>query len=342
MPKKALITGITGQDAAYLAKLLLEKGYEVYGGYRRSANLDFWRLRELGIESHVKIVLFDLLEFTNILEVIKEIQPDEVYNLAAQSFVAASFKQPIMTAEIDAMGVLRTLEALKTLKPDAKFYQASTSEMFGKAQSVPQNEKTPFHPRSPYAVAKVMAHWATVNYRESYNMFTCSGLLFNHESPLRGLEFVTRKISYGVARIKYGLQDKIVLGNLSAKRDWGYAPEYVEAMWLMLQQSEPDDYVIATGENHSIREFVELAFKVANIDIEWEGQGIEEKGIDKNSGKVLVEVSPEFFRPAEVDFLIGDYSKAKEKLKWEPKTTFSQLVEIMVEADMKRVKESQG
>ena len=214
--------------------------------------------------------------------------------------------------------------------------------MFGKVQSVPQNEKTPFHPRSPYAVAKVMAHWATVNYRESYNMFTCSGLLFNHESPLRGLEFVTRKISYGVARIKHGLQEKIVLGNLSSKRDWGYAPEYVEAMWLMLQQSEPDDYVIATGETHSIREFVELAFKVANIDIEWEGQGIEEKGIDKNSGKVLVEVSPEFFRPAEVDFLIGDYSKAKEKLKWEPKTTFSQLVEIMVEADMKRVKESQG
>ncbi len=337
MSKKALITGITGQDAAYLAKLLLERGYEVYGGYRRSAHLDFWRLRELGIERDVKIVLFDLLEFTNIFSVIKEIQPDEVYNLAAQSFVAASFKQPIMTAEIDAIGVLRILEALRTLKPEAKFYQASTSEMFGKAQAIPQDEKTPFYPRSPYAVSKLMAHWATVNYREAYNMFTCSGILFNHESPLRGVEFVTRKITYGVARIKYGLQDKITLGNLSSKRDWGYAPEYVEAMWLMLQQDKPDDYVIATGETHSVREFVELAFKAVDIDIEWEGEGLNEKGIDKKTGKVLVEVSPKFFRPAEVDLLIGDYSKAKEKLGWKPKTTFPELVQIMVEADVKRV-----
>jgi len=337
MSKKALITGITGQDAAYLAKLLLERGYEVYGGYRRSAHLDFWRLRELGIERDVKIVLFDLLEFTNIFSVIKEIQPDEVYNLAAQSFVAASFKQPIMTAEIDAIGALRILEALRTLKPEAKFYQASTSEMFGKAQAIPQDEKTPFYPRSPYAVSKLMAHWATVNYREAYNMFTCSGILFNHESPLRGLEFVTRKITSGVARIKYGLQDKITLGNLSSKRDWGYAPEYVEAMWLMLQQDKPDDYVIATGETHSVREFVELAFKAVDIDIEWKGEGLNEKGIDKKTGKVLVEVSPKFFRPAEVDLLIGDYSKAKEKLGWKPKTTFPQLVQIMVEADVKRV-----
>jgi len=337
MAKKALITGITGQDAAYLAKLLLEKGYEVYGGHRRSANLDLWRLRELGIEKDVKIVLFDLLEFTNIFRTIKEIQPDEVYNLAAQSFVAASFEQPITTAEIDAIGVLRILEALRSLKPDAKFYQASTSEMFGKAQSIPQNEKTPFYPRSPYAIAKLMAHWATVNYREAYNMFTCSGILFNHESPLRGLEFVTRKITYGVARIKYRLQDKIVLGNLSSKRDWGYAPEYVEAMWLMLQQDKPDDYVIATNETHSVREFVEVAFKVVNIDIEWQGEGINEKGIDKKTGKVLVEVSPEFFRPAEVNLLIGDYSKARQKLGWEPKTKFPELVQIMVEADLKRI-----
>lgn len=337
MSKKALITGITGQDGSYLAKLLLEKGYEVYGGYRRSSNLNLWRLQELGIEKEIKLVLFDLLEFTNILRTIREIQPDEVYNLAAQSFVAASFDQPILTAEIDAIGVLRILEALRTLNPEAKFYQASTSEMFGKVQFIPQNERTPFYPRSPYAVSKVMGHWITVNYREAYNMFACSGILFNHESPLRGLEFVTRKITYGIARIKYGLQDKIVLGNLSSKRDWGYAPEYVRAMWLMLQQDKPDDYVIASGETHSVREFVEQAFKVINIDIEWHGEGINEKGIDKKTGKVRVEVSPKFFRPAEVNLLIGDYSKAKEKLGWEPKIKFPELIQIMVEADLKRI-----
>ncbi len=337
MTKRALITGITGQDAAYLAKLLLEKGYEVYGGYRRSANLDFWRLKELGIEQDVKIVLFDLLEFTNIFNTIKTIQPNEIYNLAAQSFVAASFKQPIVTAEIDAMGVLRILEAIRTLNPNIKFYQASTSEMFGKVQAIPQNETTPFYPRSPYAVSKLMAHWMCVNYREAYNMFNCSGILFNHESPLRGLEFVTRKITYGVARIKYGIQDKIVLGNLSSRRDWGYAPEYVEAMWLMLQQDTPDDYVVATNETHSVREFVEAAFKTINIELAWEGEGVNEKGIDKSTGNVLVEVSPEFFRPSEVDLLIGDYSKAKKKLGWSPKTSFEKLVSIMVEADIERI-----
>ena len=337
MTKRALITGITGQDAAYLAKLLLEKGYEVYGGYRRSANLDFWRLKELGIEQDVKIVLFDLLEFTNIFNTIKTIQPNEIYNLAAQSFVAASFKQPIVTAEIDAMGVLRILEAIRTLNPNIKFYQASTSEMFGKVQAIPQNETTPFYPRSPYAVSKLMAHWMCVNYREAYNMFNCSGILFNHESPLRGLEFVTRKITYGVARIKYGIQNKIVLGNLSSRRDWGYAPEYVEAMWLMLQQDTPDDYVVATNETHSVREFVEAAFKTINIELAWEGEGVNEKGIDKSTGNVLVEVSPEFFRPSEVDLLIGDYSKAKKKLGWSPKTSFEKLVSIMVEADIERI-----
>ena len=334
MSKRALITGIRGQDGAYLAQLLLEKGYEVYGADRRSGDSSFWRLKELGIEKYVKIIYMDLLELTNIMRVIETIKPDEVYNLAAQSFVAASFEQPLLTAEINAMGVLRLLEALRTIKPDTKFYQASTSEMFGKAQEIPQTEKTPFYPRSPYGVAKLFGHWITVNYRESYNS---SGILFNHESPLRGLEFVTRKITYGVAKIKYGLQDKIVLGNLDAKRDWGYAKEYVEGMWLMLQQEEPDDYILATGESHSVKEFVETAFKIAGYEILWEGEGMSTKGIDKKTGKVLVEVSPEFYRPAEVDILLGNPEKAKKKLGWEPKTKFEELVKIMVEWDIKRI-----
>lgn len=335
--KKALITGIRGQDGAYLAKFLLEKGYEVYGADRRSGDTNFWRLKELGIEKEVKIVYMDLLELTNIMRIIEKVQPDEVYNLAAQSFVQASFEQPILTAEVDAMGVLRLLEAIRQIKPDTKFYQASTSEMFGKVQEIPQTEKTPFYPRSPYGVAKLFGHWITVNYRESFNIFACSGILFNHESPLRGLEFVTRKITYTLARIKYGLQDKLILGNLEAKRDWGYAPEYVEAMWLMLQQPEPDDYVIATGETHTVREFVEKAAQVAGFDIEWEGEGINTKGIDRKSGKIIVEVLPEFYRPAEVDILIGNPQKAKEKLGWEPKTKFEDLVRIMIEADLRRV-----
>lgn len=337
MTKVALITGIRGQDGAYLAKFLLEKGYVVYGADRRSGDASFWRLRELGIEKDVKIVYMDLLELTNIMRVIEKVKPDEVYNLAAQSFVQVSFEQPILTAEVDALGVLRLLEALRQIKPDTKFYQASTSEMFGKAKEIPQNEETPFYPRSPYGVAKLFGHWITVNYRESYNMFACSGILFNHESPLRGLEFVTRKITYSLARIKYGLQEKLVLGNLEAKRDWGYAPEYVEAMWLMLQQKEPDDYVIGTGETHSVKEFVEKAAEIAGFKIEWEGDGINTKGVDKKSGRVIVEVSPEFYRPAEVDILVADPSKAKEKLGWQPRTSFEELVRIMMEADLNRV-----
>lgn len=337
--KKAIITGIRGQDGAYLAKLLLEKGYEVFGADRRSGDSSFWRLKELGIESDVKIIYMDLLELTNIMRVIGKIYPDEIYNLAAQSFVQASFEQPLLTSDIDAMGVLRLLEALRLLKSDVRFYQASTSEMFGKVQEIPQSEKTPFYPRSPYGVAKLFSHWMTINYRESYKMYACSGILFNHESPLRGLEFVTRKITYGIAKIKSGVQDKIVLGNLDSKRDWGYALEYVEAMRLMLQQQEPDDYVIATGETHTVREFVEIAFQCAGLDIIWEGKGVEEKGIDKDIGKVLVEISPDFFRPAEVDILIGDPSKAKGKLGWQPKTKFNELIRLMVEADIKRAED---
>jgi len=335
--RRALITGIRGQDGAYLAKFLLEKGYEVYGADRRSGDSSNWRLRELGIENDVKIVYLDLLELTNVMRVIDKVKPDEIYNLAAQSFVKASFEQPILTSEVNAIGVLRLLEAVRTLKPDVKFYQASTSEMFGKVQQIPQNEKTPFYPRSPYGVAKLFGHWITVNYRESYNIFACSGILFNHESPLRGLEFVTRKITYSLARIKYGLQDKLILGNLEAKRDWGYAPEYVEGMWLMLQQKEPDDYVLATGETHTVKEFVEEAAAVAGFHLEWTGEGVNTKGIDKNTGKVIVEVSPEFYRPAEVDVLVGDPKKAKEKMGWSPKIKFKELVRIMMESDLRRV-----
>jgi len=336
--KKALITGIRGQDGAYLAKLLLEKGYKVYGADRRSGDSGNWRLKELGIDQDVEIVYMDLLELTNIRHVIQHIMPDEVYNLAAQSFVGVSFEQPILTADIDAIGVLRLLEALRDIKPDVKFYQASTSEMFGKVREVPQSETTPFHPRSPYAVSKVFAHYISVNYREAYGMFTACGILFNHESELRGLEFVTRKTTNAVARIKYGLQDKLVLGNLDSKRDWGYAPEYVEGMWLMLQQPNPDDYVLATGQTHTIREFVEKAFEIAGFNIEWFGEGSNAKGIDHRTGKVLVEVSKEFYRPSEVELLIGNPQKAKEKLGWHSRTSFDKLVQIMMESDLMRVK----
>jgi GDPmannose 4,6-dehydratase len=339
MPKVALITGIRGQDGAYLAKLLLEKGYEVYGADRRSGEGGFWRLKELGIEKDVNVVYMDLLEFTNILRTIEKIKPDEIYNLAAQSFVAASFEQPILTSDINSLGTLRLLEVIRTVKPDTKFYQASTSEMFGKVKTLPLNEESYFYPRSPYAVSKLFAHWITVNYREAYNIFACSGILFNHESPLRGTEFITRKVSLAVARIKYGKQDKLVVGNLDAKRDWGYAPEYVYGMYLMLQNDKPDDFVLATGEAHSVREFIEEAFKVAGFEIYWEGKGLEEKGRDAKTGKILVEVSPEFYRPAEVDVLVGDYSKAKKILGWEPKTTFKELVRIMVEEDLRRVRD---
>lgn len=335
--KTALITGIRGQDGAYLARLLLEKGYRVYGADRRSGDSSYWRLKELGIENDVEIIYMDLLEYTNIIDTIKKIKPDEVFNLSAQSFVKVSFEQPLLTAEVDAMGVLRLLEAVRHFSPDSRFYQASTSEMFGKVQEIPQTEKTPFYPRSPYGVSKLFAHWITVNYRESYGMFACSGILFNHESPLRGLEFVTRKITHSVARIKYRLQDKLILSNLDSRRDWGYAPEYVEAMWLMLQQAEPDDYVVATGETHSVREFVENAFAVAGIEIEWEGEGVGERGIDRSNGRVVVEISEQYFRPAEVELLMGDPSKAKQTLRWHPKTTFKELVRLMTEADLRRV-----
>jgi len=337
--KRALITGIRGQDGAYLSKLLIEKGYEVYGVDRRSGDSSFWRLKEMGVEKDVKILYMDLLELTNVMRTIEKTKPDEVYNLAAQSFVQVSFEQPLLTSDIDAMGVLRLLESIRSIKPDTRFYQASTSEMFGLVQEIPQKETTPFYPRSPYAVAKLFSHWMTVNYRESYNMFACSGILFNHESPLRGLEFVTRKITYGIAKIKKGQQDKIILGNLDSKRDWGYAKEFVEGMWLMLQQKTPDDFVLATGETHTVREFIEAAFKAAGYDIAWTGEGVNTKGTDRRSGKTMVELSPDFYRPAEVDILIGNPQKAREKLGWKPVTKFEALVAMMVEADIKRVEE---
>jgi GDPmannose 4,6-dehydratase len=316
----ALITGITGQDGAYLATLLLSKGYRVVGAFRRASTLNTARLDALGIAQELELVPFDLTDHGNMRRVIEDVSPEEVYNLAAQSFVGVSFEQPVTTGEITGVGVVRLLEAIREVNPSIHFYQASTSEMFGKAREVPQNEETPFHPRSPYAAAKLYAHWSTVNYREAYGMHASSGILFNHESPLRGVEFVTRKITTGAARIKYGLQDQLKLGNLDAKRDWGYAKEYVEAMWLMLKQPESDDYVIATGESHSVREFVEAAFEAAGLDA-WER---------------YVATDPAFMRPAEVNFLRGDPSKAREKLGWSPKTTFEELVSLMVEADLRR------
>ncbi len=320
MPKTALITGITGQDGAYLARLLLSKGYQVYGAFRRSSVLNLERLDYLGIRERVELVPLDLLDLSGIVRVLDRVKPDEVYNLAAQSFVAVSFEQPVVTGDITGLGAVRMLEGIRLVNPKIRFYQASSSEMFGKVQAVPQNEKTPFYPRSPYAAAKLYAHWMTVNYREAYGIFACSGILFNHESPLRGLEFVTRKITHAVARIKAGLERELRLGNLEARRDWGYAPEYVEAMWLMLQQDEPGDYVIATGETHSVREFAEAAFAAVNLD--W---------------REYVKTDPAFYRPTEVDLLVGDASKAKEKLGWRPKVTFQELVGIMVEADLERV-----
>ncbi len=341
--KKALITGIRGQDGAYLAELLVKKGYKVYGADRRSGDSSLWRLKELGIHNKIQYIYMDLLEFSNVIDVIKKIKPDEVYNLGAQSFVQASFDQPIFTAEVDAIGPLRILEAIRLLSPKTKFYQASTSEMFGKAQEIPQTEKTPFYPRSPYGVAKLYAHWITVNYRESYNLFACSGILFNHESPFRGIEFITRKLTDSVARIKYGLQDKIVVGNLDSKRDWGYAKEYVEGMWLILQQKKADDYVLATNETHTIRELIEYSFKHIGINIIWKGKGLSEKGFDSKTGKILVEVSEKFYRPAEVDLLIGNPAKAKKILGWQPKAKFKELVDMMIESDLKRVyREVQG
>ena len=335
--KKALITGITGQDGAYLSKLLLEKGYEVHGAFRRTSDLQLGRHKFLGIEDKIKFTPLELLEYSNLHRTIEKIQPDEIYNLAAQSFVALSFEQPVFTSDVTGLGVVRLLEAIRSVNPKIRFYQASSSEMFGKVQTTPQTEQTPFYPRSPYSVAKLMGHWMTVNYRESYDMHASSGILFNHESPLRGLEFVTRKITRAVASIKLGLQETVRLGNLEAKRDWGYAAEYVEAMWLMLQQDKPDDYVIATGKTYSVKDFVESAFAEIGVKIKWSGSGVDERGVDSSTGKVRVEVDPEFFRPAEVDLLIGDCSKAKEKLGWEPKVDLKELVGMMVRHDMEEL-----
>jgi len=337
MAGRALITGITGQDGSYLAEFLLEKGYEVFGLKRRTSTVTFERIKH--IQDRINLVSGDMHDQSSLLGVVKEVEPDEVYNLAAQSFVPASWDQPLLTGEVTGLGVTRILEAIRKVNPKIRFYQASSSEMFGKVQEVPQTEETPFYPRSPYGVAKVYGHWITVNYRESYDMFCCSGILFNHESPRRGLEFVTRKITDGVARIKLGLATELSLGNLESKRDWGYASDYVRAMWLMLQQDVPDDYVIATGETHSVREFVELAFKKASIDIAWEGKGVDEKGVDSKTGNVVVKVEPGFFRPAEVHQLVGDASKAQKELGWKPEVSFEELIEMMGEADLKQLKE---
>jgi GDPmannose 4,6-dehydratase len=337
MNKKAIITGIAGQDGAFLAQLLLSKGYTVIGADRRRVDTLNWRLKDLGIIDEIKFVYFDLLEESNINKLIKDEKPDEFYNLAAQSFVKASFDLPLLTSDVDAMGVLRILDAIKNYSPETKFYQASTSEMFGKVQSIPQTETTPFYPRSPYGVAKLFAHWMTINYRESYGLFACSGILFNHESEYRGSEFVTQKIIESAVKIKYGSNEPIFLGNLDSKRDWGYAKDYVEGMYLMLQQDSPSDYILATNKTYSVRDFVVLSFNKLGINIKWKGEGINEEGYDEN-GNVLVKISEQFYRPAEVDLLIGDYAKANKNLGWSPATDLDKLVEIMINHAIKRYK----
>ena len=338
--KRAIITGITGQDAAYLAELLLDKDYQVYGTYRRTSSTNFWRIEELGVDQHPNLTLleYDLIDLSSAFRIINEVKPDEIYNLAAQSFVGVSFTQPIATANITGVGALNILEAIRTIDPTIKFYQASTSEMFGKVKEIPQSEETPFHPRSPYGVAKVFAHWATLTYQESYNLFASSGILFNHESPLRGKEFVTRKITDSVAKISLGLLDVIELGNLNAKRDWGYAKDYVEGMYRILQAVKPDVFVLATGRTETVRDFVEMAFKAVKIQLKWEGEDENEVGINIESGLVLVKINPKFYRPAEVELLIGDPTKAKNILDWESKTTLEELCEMMVKSDIERNK----
>jgi GDPmannose 4,6-dehydratase len=339
--KTALITGVTGQDGAYLSELLLKKGYEVHGIKRRSSNFNTQRVDHLYQDPHVdnkKFILHygDLTDTSNIIRIIQQVQPDEIYNLGAQSHVQVSFEAPEYTADDDGIGTLRLLEAIRILRLEKKvrFYQASTSELFGKVKEIPQKETTPFYPRSPYACAKLYAYWITVNYRESYGMYACNGILFNHESPIRGETFVTRKVTMAAARIKLGLQEKLYMGNLDSKRDWGYAGDYVELMWLMLQQEEPEDYVIATGITTSVRDFVSMAFKEAGISIVWEGSGINEKAVDSSTGKILVEIDPRYFRPAEVDLLIGDPTKARTKLGWKPKVNLPELINMMVKNDI--------
>ena len=340
--KTAFITGVTGQDGAYLAEFLLEKGYHVHGLKRRASSFNTDRIDHLYQDPHEKNVKFtlhygDLTDSTNLIRIIQDIQPDEIYNLAAQSHVAVSFETPEYTANSDALGTLRILEAIRILglEKKTKFYQASTSELFGKVQEVPQTEKTPFYPRSPYAVAKLYSYWIAVNYREAYGMYTCNGILFNHESPVRGETFVTRKITRALSRIKLGLQDTVFLGNMSAKRDWGHAKDYVKMQWLMLQQEKPEDFVIATGVQHSVREFVEIAAAELGMQIEWQGEGLDEVGVDVNSGNTIVRVDPRYFRPTEVETLLGDPSNAKEKLGWVPEISFEQLVKEMVMEDLK-------
>lgn len=360
--KKALITGVTGQDGAYLAEFMLGKGYEVHGIKRRSSSLNTGRVDHLYQDPHEKNVRFfmhygDLTDATNLIRIVQEVQPDEIYNLAAQSHVMVSFETAEYTANADALGTLRLLEAIRILDmtDHVRFYQASTSELFGKVQSVPQNEKTPFYPRSPYGVAKLYGYWICVNYREAYNMFACNGILFNHESPIRGETFVSRKITRAVARIKLGLQKKLYLGNLDAKRDWGHAKDFVRAMWLMLQQKKPDDYVVATGESHSVREFVELAFREIGVEIRWKGRGVKEVGIISRirgqrsevskralrAGDVVVEIDPRYFRPTEVDELLGDASKARKVLGWEPRISFEEMISTMVKADLEEASRDQ-
>ena len=339
MKKRALITGITGQDGAYLAQLLLDKEYTVYGTYRRTASTNFWRLEDLGIRKHpnLHLVEYDLTDLGSSIRLLQNAEVTEVYNLAAQSFVAVSFDQPMTTAQITGLGPLNLLEAIRIVNPKVRFYQASTSEMFGKVQAIPQTEETPFYPRSPSGVAKLYAHWMTINYRESYDIFGTSGILFNHESPLRGLEFVTRKITDAVARIKLGKQDYVELGNLDAKRDWGYAKDYVEGMWRMLQVDTPDTYVLATNRTETVRDFVRMAFKGAGIQVEFKGQAENETAVDVATGRTVMRINPKFYRPAEVELLIGSPEKAKRDLGWEPKTTLEELCQVMVEADLRRV-----
>jgi GDPmannose 4,6-dehydratase len=338
MKKIALVTGISGQDGAYLAQLLLDKGYIVYGTYRRTSSVNFWRMEELGVTNHpdLHLVEYDLTDLGTNIALVQKIQPDEIYNLAAQSFVGVSFEQPSTTAQITGVGALHLLEAIRLINRKIKFYQASTSEMFGKVQAIPQAEDTPFYPRSPYGVAKLYAHWMTVNYRESYDIFGCSGILFNHESPLRGREFVTRKITDSVAKIKLGKLDCLELGNIDAKRDWGFAKDYVEGMWRMLQVDEPDTYVLATNRTETVRDFVTMAFKGAGIAVEFKGTAEQETAIDAATGKTVMRINPKFYRPAEVDLLIGNPAKAKAKLGWEPKATLEELCSMMVEADLRR------
>ena len=336
--KTAIITGITGQDGAYLTKLLLGKGYTVYGTYRRTSSVNFWRLDELGVSNHpqLKLVEYDLTDLSASIRLLQTTGATEVYNLAAQSFVGVSFDQPVTTAEITGLGPVNLLEAIRIVNPAVRFYQASTSEMFGKVQAIPQIEDTPFYPRSPYGVAKLYAHWMTINYRESYNIFGASGILFNHESPLRGREFVTRKITDSMAKISLGQLDVLELGNMDAKRDWGFADEYVEGMWRMLQADKPDTYVLATNRTETVRDFVTMAALAAGFDLQWSGEAENEIAVDKKSGKTLVRVNPKFYRPAEVELLIGNPEKAKKELGWEPKTTLEQLCQMMVEADIRR------